>query len=52
MRHPSTHTACEEAGAALEGIALIEVIAVHHELVISVARSNGQAWLAARLWGD
>jgi hypothetical protein len=48
-----THTPpVRKPGAVLEGIALIEVIAVHHALVISVARSNGQAWLAARLWGD
>jgi hypothetical protein len=36
----------------LEGIAIIKLIAMHHALVISVAHSNGQAWLTARLSGD
>ena len=36
----------------LEGIVIIEVMAVQHELVISVAHSNGQAWRTARLSGN
>src|SRR5262245_761819 len=36
----------------LEGMAIIEVMAVHHALVISVAHSNGQAWVTTRLSGD